>query len=634
MTRRKKKIQRTYTPPASAKVTPLSDAMVATMLQHGGPQQDVATAYTPGSPIRPTPGITLPDGPRDWTFPLGYNIGQLPRSTEATSFDTLRNLANLYDGIMLCEQVWFDYTNKLDIDIVPIPALLEQADGDMTPFQADIDRYRAFFEMPDPKNGLDLHSWLIKAERETLELDSLSIYPRLTRGGGLYSLEIIDGSSIKPLIDAYGGRPLPPFPAYQQFWHGVPLDWYTSDQLIYWRETERAESVYGLSRVERMIMRVNQALRKQNKDLAYYTEGNLPTGFLEMPQDESGTLEWTPDQILVYQKIWDGVLGGNDKMRSRLKVIPPGSKFTAVEQQDDLLTKFDTFLLNIATASFGLTMADLGFTENVNKSSGDSQENVTYRRAMASLMNRYARLLTFILRKYFNERRFLIRWKGFEETEDLKAQADAYSELIKNGLLTVKDAAHLMRLPYNEGQEIPRFVLTQTGPVFFRDLLDPEIQQAQRQAKLQGLQQVQQIGKGSDAQDTQDQNTSAKEPNTGKGAKDDENQAQKRSADFRAWRERATKDVQAGRAQRPFVSKYIPIEQYECICRGLATCRSAEDVKAVFEQVREGRMSRMGECQCAVCQSHDGKPVGDEEPPYHDGCSCEAVTPMPVGANA
>jgi len=546
------------------------------MMQHGGPQKDVATAYTPGSPIKPTPGITL-DGPRQWTFPIGYNIGQLPRSTEATSFETLRNLANLYDGIMLCEQVWFDYTNKLDIDIVPLPDLLEKADGDMSPFQADIDKYRAFFEMPDPKNGLDLHSWLIKAERETLELDALSIYPRFNRGGGLYGLEIISGETVKPLIDAYGGRPIPPFPAFQQFWMGVPLGWYSSDEMIYWRETERAESIYGLSRVERMIMRVNQALRKQNKDLSYFTEGNLPMGWLEMPQDDSGAMEWTPDQILVYQKVWDGLLGGNDKMRSRLKVVPPGAKFTPTEQQDDLLTKFDTFLLNVATACFGLTMADLGFTENVNKSSGESQENVTYRRAMASLLNRYARLLTFILRKYFGERRFLVRWKGFEETDDLKTQADAYSSLVKNGLLTVKDAAHLMRLPYNEEQDIPRYTLTPTGPVFFEDLLDPQIRTAQKKAQLQGLQH---------AQDTQNQDKSDNQTSQDKGTKDDTEPTQKAKADFRRWRERAETDVKAGRSQRAFTSEHIPLEQYDYITRGLATCRTVDEVKNIFERAK------------------------------------------------
>ena len=59
--------------------------------------------FPPGEPLRPTPGIEGAGGrPRQWAFPVGYNIGQRPRATEQTSFEQLRNLAALYDGIQLC----------------------------------------------------------------------------------------------------------------------------------------------------------------------------------------------------------------------------------------------------------------------------------------------------------------------------------------------------------------------------------------------------------------------------------------------------------------------------------------------------------------------------------------------------
>ena len=52
--------------------------------------------FSPGEPIAPTPGLAAPDGgPRQWAFPVGYNIGRLPRAGETTSFSELRNLAAL-----------------------------------------------------------------------------------------------------------------------------------------------------------------------------------------------------------------------------------------------------------------------------------------------------------------------------------------------------------------------------------------------------------------------------------------------------------------------------------------------------------------------------------------------------------
>jgi hypothetical protein len=59
----------------------------------------------PGQPMRPIPGLAAPDGdPRQWQYPVGYNIGRLPRAGEQTSFAELRSLAALYDGVQLCRQ--------------------------------------------------------------------------------------------------------------------------------------------------------------------------------------------------------------------------------------------------------------------------------------------------------------------------------------------------------------------------------------------------------------------------------------------------------------------------------------------------------------------------------------------------
>ena len=59
-------------------------------------------AFPPGAPLPVVPGLTGPGGePRQWAFPVGYNIAQRPRATEQTSFQQLRSLAALYDGVQL-----------------------------------------------------------------------------------------------------------------------------------------------------------------------------------------------------------------------------------------------------------------------------------------------------------------------------------------------------------------------------------------------------------------------------------------------------------------------------------------------------------------------------------------------------
>ena len=39
--------------------------------------------------------------PRQWAYGASYNVAQRPRGTEQTSFEQLRNLAAMYDGVQL-----------------------------------------------------------------------------------------------------------------------------------------------------------------------------------------------------------------------------------------------------------------------------------------------------------------------------------------------------------------------------------------------------------------------------------------------------------------------------------------------------------------------------------------------------
>jgi 2'-5' RNA ligase len=476
-------LERVYTPPPGAIVKPISPKLLQQMQAAMAPQAQTNGFFAPGAPIKPTPGIVPAQGPRGWQYPVGYNIYQLPRSTELTPFEQLRNFANLYDGIGLCERVWFDLCSKVDLVIKPKPGVLQPGEDD-TKLQPAIQKYLEFFKKPDKKTKLK--PWMQKALKDILELDALAIYKRRTKGGDLYALEIIDGSLIKPLVDERGMEPEPPFPAYQQFVYGLPGMLLRADELIYRRETNRSDSPYGVARVERIIARVNQALRKQNRDLANFTDGNTPAGILEPPADGS---IWTPEDVQEWQEIWDALLAGNEQLRSRVKMVPPGWKYIKTAA-DDILTPFDVFLLNTTVAAFGLTMAELAFTENVNKSSGDTQEAIIYRRAMAPIMATFAEIFTEVMETDFHDPRFLATWSGYEEPEDFKSKVEAWDILVKDGVQSTSQAAHALGL--KPLVETTPYVFTKDGLTWVEDAADPELRQAKRAAALAGYQLAQQ----------------------------------------------------------------------------------------------------------------------------------------------
>lgn len=622
-------IARRFTNPQGANVTPIPQNIIAQMMAQQAPQGESTTGmWEPGAPIKPIPGMYPKQGPRTWQYPVGYNIGQLPRSTEITAFDTLRNLAMLYDGIGLCEQAWFDFCSKPELVIKPRPKLLVDAHGDPIPpgkiqsqYGVRIDKWETFFAKPDPDNQQSLRSWMKMALKEVLEIDALTIYRHTDRIGRIYGLEIMDGSHIKPLLNERGRKPNGDFPAYEQFLHGVPAAFFRRDEILYLRETERIDSPYGFSRVERIILRVNQALRKQNKDLATFTDGNMPAGTLEPPDD--GTTDWTPEQLLIYQEMWDGMLAGNDSIKARIKVIPPGAKFNKTDP-DDIMTPFDQFLLNVTVAAFGITMSELGFTENVNKASGETQEGVIYRRAMAPIMDLFGELFTQVM-EADGETDLMATWKAFEEPEDLKTKAEAWDILVKNGTQSTSQAAYALGLkPLVETE--PFVVVPGQGLTFLSDAMDPAMRQGAKDAKLagfeqqqnppevqgneQGTQQQAQGAKGSvggksggSGGATKGTTNSGREPaqngrghataQTARGADGvvpNEPGAVERaevSDEYRRWRECALKDVKAGKPVREFTSALIPYVDLYSFSQQLSRCTTVEDVKRVFEQARE-----------------------------------------------
>ncbi len=172
---------------------------------------------------------------------------------------------------------YFDVLGRPELRVLPRTELLDDGEEAAAPrWREPAARIEAFLESPD--RAQDLRSWLVAFVRDLLEIDAVAIYTRTTRGGDLHALELVAGETVKPLIDESGRPPRPPEPAYQQFLYGLPAGQYTLDELDYLRETARTDSVYGLSRVERILLRVNQALRKQNFDLARFTDGSRRWG--------------------------------------------------------------------------------------------------------------------------------------------------------------------------------------------------------------------------------------------------------------------------------------------------------------------------------------------------------------------
>jgi hypothetical protein len=191
-------------------------------------------------PLQPLEPMAPPEVKgRQFDYPFGANLNYIPRADISISFAELRALA---DALPLLRAV---IETRKDQIAGQNYAVRARAHADAPGASKAIDAVSAFLARPDRRRSFA--DWLRTLVEDMLVIDAATIYPRYTRGGSLYSLDIIDGATIKPLIGEDGRAPEAPDPAYQQILHGVPAADFSDEELIYLPRNLRAHRLYGLS---------------------------------------------------------------------------------------------------------------------------------------------------------------------------------------------------------------------------------------------------------------------------------------------------------------------------------------------------------------------------------------------------
>ena len=244
---------------------------------------------------------------RQFDYAFGANLNYVPRSEAGVSFAELRALA---DALPLLRAV---IETRKDQIAAQNFTVRQRARADQPDASPRIDRALSFLSRPDRRRSFA--DWLRILIEDLLVIDAATIYPRNTRSGALYSLDVIDGATIKPLIGEDGRAPDAPVPAYQQILHGMPAADFSADELLYLPRNARAHKLYGLSPVEQIALTVNIALRRDAATLDYYRAGSVPNAFGTVPK------EWSSDQIRGFQDYYDGLMSGNLHRRGMIKFM-------------------------------------------------------------------------------------------------------------------------------------------------------------------------------------------------------------------------------------------------------------------------------------------------------------------------
>ena len=406
--------------------------------------------FGPGDPLPPVAQDSAVG--RQFDFPVLQNVRQRPRDGENVSFSSMRALSESCDVLRLVIETRKDQIAKMRWNIKP-------TDEKAKPGKR-CDEIKAFFAMPDREHRWD--SWLRMLLDDLFVIDAPAIYPRLTLGGGLYSLEPIDGSTIKRVIDQNGRTPIPPQPAYQQVLKGLPAVDYSADELIYVPRNPRTHKIYGYSPVEQIVMTVNIALRRSLHQLQYYTEGNIPEALIGVPET------WNPDQIRQFQDYWDSLLEGNTAARRHAKFIPGGLKIQETKDQA-LKDDFDEWLARIVC--FAFSVAPTPFVKQQNRATAETAQEAAISEGLAPIMAWVKGLVDTVLVKYFGAADLEFEWED-EKVLQPEVQSKILDTKLRNGSVTINEVRALDgRDPIEGGDE--SMLYTSAGAVLLKDVINP-----------------------------------------------------------------------------------------------------------------------------------------------------------------
>ncbi len=477
------------------------------------PRNEIAPTvpFGPANPlipaaINPTDPETGRPDPRRFEYQVAQNINVT--ETRLIPFITLRSAADQIDILRKCIEVLKAKITSMDWDITLGEDSAEKIVAEIggTQIRAmtiarerytkEIDRVRAFWENPDKANGLTFSDWLNTALEEILVIDALAIWPQKSVSGDLFGLQILDGSTIKPLIDDRGMRPTSPNPAFQQILYGFPRSEFSasiedeiadgefsSDELSYIVRNRRTTSVYGYSPTERALPVADIYLRRQQWLRAEFTDGVTP----ELLMATDANFGNNPNLLLAYENVFNNDLAGQTEQRKRVRLLPTGMTPIQLNSYDAKFKEtLDEYLINSVCGHYGVMPSEIGFSPKGGlggaghqKGQADSSDVI----GVKPLANWLEKILTNLCYTYLGMPREL-EFKFMDtDREDKLTIAQVRDMELKNGGITVNEmrsesGRSLIDSPEADSPMIittqGAFMLTPTGLVPFDTALNGE----------------------------------------------------------------------------------------------------------------------------------------------------------------
>lgn len=442
------------------------------------PQEFLNGAFGPLMPMNPVPldqpdpGMDRPD-PRRTQYPVGWNMPIGTPGSEGlklASFANLRTVADTYSVARACIEIRIKEILGLEWDITPTKEAEKKMRGDKEAHREFGERRAKalkFFRKPDP-NYNTFQSWMNAVLEDVFVIDAMSLFLHPSRkkgkgllGSNLAALDVIDGSTVRPLLDLRGGKPLPPNAAYQTYEYGVPrvdlmtaldgtdieelgdalVERYRGDQLLYLPYLSRSWTPYGFPPAERTLVPTLSGLQRQRYQLDYFSEGTIPGVFIS-----SGDPGSTPQQLRDLQDALNA-MAGDPAWKHKIIVLPKDSKIDSMRPVS-LADQFDEVIMTQVCMGYEVMPMELGISPKVSTTQSPGAAN-QMAKASSDINNRKAikplllwlkaSIFDYILQTVCGMDDMQWTWNGLEQGEDEGESVALLKEEISTGLKSIDE---------------------------------------------------------------------------------------------------------------------------------------------------------------------------------------------------
>lgn len=400
---------------------------------------DWVMPFAPGRPLTPYYGYNR--RLRQMDYRVGRNITTDTRP-DRLPFSLLKQLNEGYDIASICIRHLIQDMRAMKLSFGP----MDSYDGDVS---KEIIVAKQFLRRPDGNRPFPV--WLAQWMMDNLRYDAGCLARERNAAGKLIALKVVDGTTVAPIVDYFGDRPIPPAPFLQQFVQGVPWDWATTDDVIYEPHWPLPESPYGVAPAETIVLNANTDVRLQLFFLQFFTAGVVPEMLIEAP------LEMTdPDAVAELQEDWDNFYESNQTGRHGAHWVPAGSK-PHPYKPDKFDPNLAEYVMRRSVAAFGLVPQDLGFTETVNRATAEAQADTQFRISTLPNTEVYEAILNMVIQDDL-QLPIQVNFDTGREKKDRLMEAQAHQIYVGIGAESVDEVRdQILGLPVDNDNRIPRF---------------------------------------------------------------------------------------------------------------------------------------------------------------------------------